>query len=187
MPFIFIDNGSPSIRHYQAPKQDGVSPVVKSNATQPINNQTQKDLANYEQASGKRKEQAPQRVQWAREIMSQPVIYLDETDLSIKNAQYLIQHHGISHLPICRKKKLVAITTEIQILRHTVNQQQDWYHQRVFAAKPETDIHQLAHVMFDEHVGCLPIVDDDQILIGLVTRSDLLRVTSQYGPLEFWA
>ncbi|EAT11603.1 CBS domain-containing protein [Bermanella marisrubri] len=193
MPFIFIDNGSPSIRQYDTPKNKGVNPVEASQRTQAVgqesqNPQRQKDVAQYKQAESQhREEQHPKPVELAREIMSQPVVYLNQETLDLDDAEQTLRERKISHLPICQNGKLVGITTNIQILRYRLKYETNWYHTKVFAAKPDTDIHQCAHVMFDEHIGCLPIVDNQQNLVGLITRSDLLRVASQYGPLEFWA
>ena len=64
---------------------------------------------------------------------------------------------------------------------------QHWFKKKVFAASSNMDIHQLASVMFAEDIGSLPIVNDQQEVIGIVTRTDILKLSSQYGPMEFWA
>ena len=45
-------------------------------------------------------------------------------------------------------------------------------------AGTQRSIAEAARIMLDQSVGCLPIVDDDDTLMGIVTRTDLLRTLS---------
>lgn len=40
--------------------------------------------------------------------------------------------------------------------------------------------------MFNQHIGALPIVDEKHQLLGLITRSDILRVIIKNEQMEFW-
>ena len=44
----------------------------------------------------------------------------------------------------------------------------------VYCAKPETTIYDVAKLMKDEHVGCIPICDNTNSIVGLVTDRDIL-------------
>lgn len=187
MPFIMIDQGSPAIRHYTVPEQSGTAPLAASNPVRPVKGQSQSGHNAYTQ---QQKSNKPiQKVHQAFEIMSQPAIKLDIEHLTLESAWKIMQQHKIKHLPITENGTLNAIVSEGDILKalafkHTQSQ---WLKNKVFAATEKTDIHQLAHVMFDEHIGCLPIVNEQREILGMVTRSDILKATSQYGPVEFWA
>lgn len=52
----------------------------------------------------------------------------------------------------------------------------------VVVADAEDEIAMLAQLMIDAHIGAVPIVDRDGVLIGIVSYVDLLRVLS--GPLD---
>ncbi|WP_407840684.1 CBS domain-containing protein [Streptomyces sp. DSM 116496] len=41
---------------------------------------------------------------------------------------------------------------------------------------PDATLPQAAHLMADRHIKCLPVVDADGILKGIVSRADLLKV-----------
>jgi CBS-domain-containing membrane protein len=57
---------------------------------------------------------------------------------------------------------------------------------RVLTASPNTEIRQIAQVLFDEHIGTMPIIDEREHLIGLITRSDILQALIKPAPLDLW-
>ncbi|MDR4508670.1 MAG: CBS domain-containing protein [Candidatus Brocadiaceae bacterium] len=46
---------------------------------------------------------------------------------------------------------------------------------RVLIASPDTDVREIAKIMIEEHIGSMPIVDEKESLVGIITRSDILR------------
>src|SRR5690606_38755503 len=46
---------------------------------------------------------------------------------------------------------------------------------------PEMDVADLAELMFDKKVNPVPVVDDDGRLIGIISRSDLVRLMIREG------
>jgi len=196
MPFIFIDRGRPSTIAYKAPKirhDDALSEIQQTSATHEINHSQVSQAQSYQSQQDKRQGKQPKAVFYAQDIMQSPVVFLDVAQASIENIWQTLQQHGIKHLVITQKDVLHGICSERDILKrlafseHYENQKSDIYQAKVFAATPQTDIHQLAHMMFDQHIGCLPIIDEQRHVLGMVTRSDLLKLTSHYGPVEFWA
>jgi acetoin utilization protein AcuB len=186
MPFIMIDQGTPAIRHYTVPTQSGTPPLDASNPIRAIKGKSQTGHKAYEHQQSNK---PIQKVFQAFEIMSHPVVSLEFEKLELESAWKLMQQHQIKHLPITKSGTLNAIVSEGDILKALAfkHSRSQWLHHKVYAATEQTDIHQLAHVMFDEHIGCLPIVNEQRELLGMVTRSDILKLTSQYGPMEFWA
>lgn len=187
MPFIIIDQGGPAIRQYSPPAKRGVGSVKASEPTEKL--EPHPKVSPIQTAYTPTDQQLPKKVALAGDIMIAPVISLAIEDSNIQTAKSLLDHNKIKHLPLTQHKKLIGITCEADILRHLVSPSThpQWITQKVFAATASMDIRQLAHVMFDEHVSSMPIVNEDHQLIGIVTRSDLLRVTSHYGPMDFWA
>ncbi|TFH42020.1 MAG: CBS domain-containing protein, partial [Chrysiogenales bacterium] len=57
----------------------------------------------------------------------------------------------------------------------------------VIAAAPHTDIRRVARAMLDNHVGTMPIVDEEGQPVGIVTRSDILHAIIHHPGLNFWA
>ncbi len=186
MPFIFIDKGAPAIRQYLDVKGAAIKRISKSTSTHKINSKENKaQLSPYKQLSG-----TSHRVHTAGDIMSSPAYQLDLSVATIEKAWQLLQKFNIKHLPLTKNKKLFGIVSERDILKIYAlkdSDKQHWFKSRVFAASASMDIHQLSNVMYTEDIGSLPIVNDKQEVIGIVTRTDILKLSSQYGPMEFWA
>jgi CBS-domain-containing membrane protein len=49
----------------------------------------------------------------------------------------------------------------------------------VVSGRPESDLRELSRWLLTIHRRVMPIVDDDQHLVGVVARSDLMRVRKQ--------
>ena len=193
MPFIIIDHGHPAIANYQHNIPKGTASVTKSAAAKKVSKHTKNEenqtsvLRENPYATSSFK---PQKIYLAKELMSKPVIFLDNQQATLEQAWELMQQHHIKHLPIIQNKKLFGIISERDVLHalaFKVLKKENWLVKKVYAATKDTDIHQLTHTMFDEHIGSMPIVDDKQALIGIITRSDILKLISRYGPMEFWA
>jgi len=56
----------------------------------------------------------------------------------------------------------------------------------VFSAHPDTPIRDIAEVMLVERIGAIAICDDEGSLVGILTRSDILRALVNRAPLDLW-
>ncbi|GAA5315627.1 MAG: hypothetical protein AseanaTS_08320 [Candidatus Pelagadaptatus aseana] len=56
---------------------------------------------------------------------------------------------------------------------------------KVLTATADTYLRTLAEVMLDHRVGAMPIMAGEQ-LIGIVTRSDILRTLTHQTPIDLW-
>lgn len=56
----------------------------------------------------------------------------------------------------------------------------------VVAASPLTDIRRIARVMLERDVDGVPIVNEAGVLLGFVSRSDILRAVVTEPPLSMW-
>ncbi len=54
---------------------------------------------------------------------------------------------------------------------------------RLVAISHERSVWHAAHIMLTEHISRLPVLDDGQALIGVVTEGDLLRRSELGTPL----
>jgi CBS domain-containing protein len=57
----------------------------------------------------------------------------------------------------------------------------------VVCADPVTDIRRIAHVLIETGLTALPVVNESQTLLGMVSRGDILRATVADPPLSLWA
>lgn len=187
MPFLIIDQGNPLQHPYKTPQQPGISPVLPGNRVQGISGQAQGRPNPYAHHPADNSPTQPGLEACAAQIMSSPVISLDLHAADREAALQLMAEHKIRHLPLLDHGNLAGLLTERDLLRAPHKAFRQLMIRKVFVATADTPLQALAHVMFDEHIGALPIVDEHQQLSGIVTRSDILRALSAYRPLEFWA
>jgi len=57
---------------------------------------------------------------------------------------------------------------------------------RVLSATPTTEIREIAHMMLNEHVNAIPILDSSRHPVGILTTNDILRAIVHRSPLELW-
>jgi len=50
---------------------------------------------------------------------------------------------------------------------------------RPITGRPDMPIDEAARLMVDNHIGCLPVVDTKNLLLGIVTAGDFLRLIAQ--------
>jgi acetoin utilization protein AcuB len=136
----------------------------------------------------------PSRVSLLAEIMSDQIITLT-ADANVADAWQLFQHHGFHHIPIIDENNLVlAMLSERDILQgpgvqKNINNESimQFASKRVFCFSPDTDIRQATRILYEYDLGALPIIDDNHQILGIVSRTDIIKVVSHYGPLELWA
>jgi len=130
----------------------------------------------------------------ARDVMSSPVATLPR-DATIAQAWHFVQSRDVRHVPIVDEAgTIIGVISDRDLLRDAVSDAithgskpltkrlvRDLVHSRLLTAGPDTDIAQIARVLFEEHVGSLPVIDEQQTLIGLITRSDILKAIVEGG------
>ena len=139
-----------------------------------------------------------ERVYNAEQIMSSPAISV-KPDTQLDQAWQLFRQHQLRHLPVISSSKLLlGVVSEHDILEATsklTHPRLASYHhltiadvmsKRVLTARPDSQIRELAEAMNNFHIGCIPILDNDQAVIGIVTRGDILRTIMHRAPLELW-
>jgi len=132
----------------------------------------------------------------AEQIMSAPVLMLTP-DSPVKDAWVLFHEHRFRHVPVVNSdRKMVGIVSERDLLRDAAGLGaapgaphktiRPLMEQRVLTATLDTAIREIAHVLFDRHIGAIPIVNDKDYPIGIVSRSDILQALVKKAPLELW-
>ena len=123
-------------------------------------------------------------------IMQQDVMTATP-DMSLAQAQRLMQEKNIRHLPVVADKRLVGIVTDRDIrhavpsLATTLSRGEIAYQmnttpvktcmtEQVIYITPETDVIEGAALLLKHAIGGLPIVKDGE-LVGIVTEIDLLQ------------
>ena len=144
---------------------------------------------------------APKLALVAQDIMTSPVTWLP-SDSTLLEAWTLMKHKGIHHLPVTSiHGTLVGMVSNHYLLSYAHELESvappgpsafAWHKlarvmsNRVLSATPTTEIREIAHIMLDEQVSAIPILDSSHHPIGILTTSDILRAIVHRIPLELW-
>lgn len=126
-------------------------------------------------------------IRTVEEFMSTAVISLKEGD-ELSGAQLEMSLADIRHLPVVDKRgHVVGIVSDRDILKNV-----DKLHggasptpvahimsRRVRTVTPSTPASDAAALMLEHKISCLPVVGDDQQLVGIVTETDFVRIAEQ--------
>jgi CBS domain-containing membrane protein len=127
------------------------------------------------------------------ELMSTDLVTLTE-DETLAHAQRCMARGRIRHLPVVRDGRLVGLVTHRDLLAASFsifaeverNEQRRIFdtvrvveamHRDVVTVSPELRVAQAARILLENKYGCLPVVDGDTVLVGIVTEADFLRLT----------
>ncbi len=127
-----------------------------------------------------------------REIMSRPVVSVP-MDATLEHVRTLLEAHHIHHVLVVERGRLMGILSDRDLLRHLspflgneynergqdLNTLSRRAHQtmtrRVITASPGTEVTEAALTMLKHRIGCLPVIEDEYRLRGIVTWRDLIR------------
>jgi CBS domain-containing membrane protein len=124
-----------------------------------------------------------------KDIMSTNVVTLEEEE-TLDLAEKAMKFGRLRHLPVVKNGELVGLVTQRDLLRIQVSslaevtdrEQQDILsrirardvmQREVFTVEPGTPLVEAAHVIKENKIGCLPVLEDGK-LVGIVTESDFI-------------
>ncbi|HJN42674.1 MAG: hypothetical protein CL477_14045 [Acidobacteria bacterium] len=152
----------------------------------------------YHQIEEKIPERQPALV--AKQIFKAPVVSLNPT-ASLAEAWEIFCTRRFRHIPVLNVSgRVVGILSDRDLLRETGNallsspadstasatQVQELMTTQVLTAHPDVPIREIARVFFEERIGAVPIVDGSDDLVGIITRSDILRTIMTAAPIDLW-
>lgn len=135
-------------------------------------------------------------------LMSRDVITLPDT-VTVLEAWQLLARHGVGQAPVVnqagtlvgllsradllRPDRLPKPDTNVLVWRALLAQSvSDIMWTPVPSVAPDTDIRRVAHVLLDTGLPGLPVVDEQGLVTGFVSRSDILRAVVTDPPLDLW-
>lgn len=177
------------------PEKTRINPTQPSQAIAPVANAADAYTRSQSAYDNQRHaEHQPQAVAYVSDIMHRPVRYI-HSDASVLQAWELMQQTGYHHIPVVAEDLSVyALLSDRDLLPRALKASINWQQPVLdFASHPvlcileQADIRQCARTMLEYQIGALPVINDNNILSGMITRTDILRVISHYGPMELWA
>lgn len=145
----------------------------------------------------------------AHQVMSSPIITL-QSNSSLNKALATFQKHTFQVIPIVNHyQQLVGLLSRRQLYEYMldgshVNHQATQpprtqtfteqsigevflnAHSRVYSADPITDIRRIATLLVEKRLDALPICNDADQILGIVSRTDILKCAINDPPLSLW-
>lgn len=133
-----------------------------------------------------------------KDIMSKEVITID-VNASLEEAYALLKEEGIGQIPITSYgKKIVGLLSQKFILNllmedlenyeNILNKKiEDLFLPDMITTDPISDIRRVAKVMVDFKLEAIPVVDEEDILLGIISKTDLIKAISQLPKLQLWS
>jgi CBS domain-containing protein len=134
----------------------------------------------------------------AADIMNRDLVTLEET----QNLMFLpevMKLFRFRHMPVVDGNRLVGLVTERDILRvsassllPTAREQTDYLAKKfvvrdmmtrdVQTVHPETPLMEVAQRMRKDKLGCMPVVEGENTLVGIITEADFVTLSTRLLP-----
>ncbi len=132
-----------------------------------------------------------------RDIMGTQLVTISATD-RLSTVEDIMTLGHVRHIPVVQGGKLVGVVSERDLLRaslsilseHRDEERQAFLHvveiERVMSTppiivEPDATIEEAALIMAEKKIGCLPVIEGDELL-GLVTETDILEWVAGVEP-----
>ena len=152
----------------------------------------------------KKIEEQEVKVVYANQLMKKNVLTLP-SNTSLNLAFKFLKENKIRHAPVVDSEsvKMIGIISDRDIMRKWAGIGDsffDWISQgengnlpitqcmtrKVLTAEVGDLIIDVARAMFSEKVGCVPILGKEGQVLGIITRTDILRLVVRTAPAHFW-
>ena len=112
----------------------------------------------------------------AEQAMTRNVVCV-QLDDTVAEAMEIMQEWSIRHLPVVENDRLVGILSDRDLIRvATDGAVSDYMTDDPITCSQETSLAEAAETMLAEKIDCLPVLDGDDELAGLITVSDFLEL-----------
>jgi CBS domain-containing protein len=126
------------------------------------------------------------------DIMTRSVVTLNEED-NLSSVLEALDRYRFHHVPVVDDRRLVGVITQRDMLKlvhgnggaldrardeayASTTFVADVMRREVVTVRADTPLVDAAKMMLRSRVGCLPVVDADRNLVGIVTEYDLLQL-----------
>jgi len=127
-------------------------------------------------------------------IMSTNLLTL-EMDDDLSKAKAIFEQHSIHHILVLNDKELVGVVTDRDIYKHlspTIGTKNETprdhsmlqkklhliMNRNLITAKEEVNLNEAVLLFYDNHISCLPIVNDKMEPVGIISWRDILKVVA---------
>ena len=133
------------------------------------------------------------------QIMSNTTIIVNDSQ-TIQECYDIMQENKVQQLLIRsdNQNHLKGMITQLEILHfmmsnldsiNTVSGQNiyDISTKNIITTDPISDIRRVSKVMIDFNINAIPVVNEDDVILGVVSRHDIIKAVSSIPHLQIWA
>ncbi|MEA2049599.1 MAG: CBS domain-containing protein [Campylobacterota bacterium] len=133
------------------------------------------------------------------QLMNHTVITVDDT-ATIQECYDMMQEKNIQQLTIrasnpmylkgmiTKSDILNFFMDDISYVKDNVNKPiSEIYKQNIITTDPISDIRRVSKVMVDFNLNAIPVIDSEDRILGIVTRTDILKAVASIPHLQIWA
>jgi CBS domain-containing protein len=131
---------------------------------------------------------APAHPLTVEKIMSKPAVTISEFD-RVQEVREFVKGKNFRHFPVVGADgSLVGILSDRDLLGSLSGDTKisELMSQRVFTVDPQARIREVIAFMLDEKISCFPVLATDRSILGIVTRTDILKSLLIHNPVEVW-
>ncbi len=134
-------------------------------------------------------EEAPRLL--ASQIMSHPVHTIGPGATVVRTWQRM-QTLGIHYIVVVADKdqRPLGVISDRDLLRHGIESFEpieELYSRKLIAARPDTEVRRVAVTFIEREISCMPIVSDEDKVVGIICRTDLMRLLITGPNMQRWA
>lgn len=156
---------------------------------------TDKALNSYKKIA---KLNTTERVYHVEDIMTKECIIIDQ-EATVLEAYQLLRERKISQLPVVTlSKQIVSIINKKIILNNIMDdfdrgkeflntKLKDITLPEFITTDPISDIRRVSKVMITHKIDAMPVVSENDLLLGIVSKTDILKALSHIPDLQLWA
>lgn len=139
-----------------------------------------------------------ERVYHVSEIMTKECIEIN-SQKTLEDAYFTLRNNEVSQVPVLTEdRKILGLINKKIILNKVIDdidnvksvlrmKLDDLYFQELITTDPITDIRRVAKVMIDFRLDAIPVVDEAHILVGIVSKADIIKAVATIPKLQLWS
>jgi CBS domain-containing protein len=112
----------------------------------------------------------------AADVMTEAAVTITPRHTLVEAARTMSDHQ-LRHLPVVEHGAVVGLLSDRDLLRRDPRRWcvRDVMSSTVISVEPGTTLADLSRMLVDARIGAVPVVDDEQRLVGIVSYVDVLR------------
>lgn len=132
-------------------------------------------------------EDAYRRAFKAKDVMSSPVRTIEHS-ATLELALDTMKRYHIAHLGVLKEGQFCGLLSDRDCLYAESPHfpVEAVMSQHLLLASPEERLPRIAAIMVEHRVNCVPILDPQYFLVGILTTTDILGCMTYQAPLDFW-